>query len=411
MKAPADSVVLPAHARLVARDDVWLEGNAVQQLARVAALPGCVRAVGMPDLHAGRGIPIGAAFAFADRVVPQLIGGDAGCGVRLVATSIGRVSADVLERRARQAMEDDPLAGCDPAAVFEQVWRRGARGLAEIDGVPEALAQLAAAEPEDGLRPSGDASPYRAGYEGALGSVGGGNHFLEIARVGAPRDPAAAAALGLSAGDLVVLAHSGSRGLGGALGQRWGDAVLEGDAAEPYLGELAGACRFARANRFLLAYRMLRALGAARASKIAGGLDLTHNDVARETVGGEPAWVHRKGAAPARGSDFTVVLGSRGAPSWVMRASDAEAGLRSVAHGAGRKMGRSEAREKIAARYRRRELARTGLGGRVVCDDPALLLEEHPDAYKPIEPVIESLVEAGLATAVAPLVPVITVKR
>ncbi|HTN88529.1 MAG TPA: RtcB family protein [Sorangium sp.] len=411
MKAPADSVVLPAHARLVARDDVWLEGNAVQQLARVAALPGCVRAVGMPDLHAGRGIPVGAAFAFADRVVPQLIGGDAGCGVRLVATSIGRVAPDLLERRAREAMDDDLLAGCDPAEVFEQVWRRGARGLAEVEGAPEALARLAAAEPQDGLPASGDASPYRAGYEGALGSVGGGNHFLEIARVGAPRDPAAAAAVGLAAGDLVVLAHSGSRGPGGALGQRWGSAVLEGDAAERYLGELAGACRFAQANRFLLAYRMLRVLGASRPSKIKGGFDLIHNGVAREPVGGEPAWVHRKGAAPARGDDFTIVLGSRGTPSWVMRSRDAEAGLRSVAHGAGRKMGRGEAREKIAARYRRRELTRTELGGRVVCDDPALLLEEHPDAYKPIEPVVESLVEAGLATAVAPLVPVVTVKR
>ncbi|WP_437286200.1 RtcB family protein [Sorangium sp. So ce406] len=411
MKSPADSVVLPAHARVIARDDVWLEGNAVQQFARVAALPGCVRAVGMPDLHAGRGIPVGAAFAFADRVVPQLIGGDAGCGVRLVATSIGRMAPDVLERRAREAMEDDPLAGCDPAEVFDRVWRRGARGLAEVDGAPEALARLAAAEPEDGLRPSGDAAPYRAGYEAALGSVGGGNHFLEIARVGALRDLASAAAVGLSAGDLVVLAHSGSRGLGGALGERWGGAVLEGDAAEPYLGELAGACRFAQANRLLLAYRMLRALGATRASKIAGGFDITHNDVAREAVGGEPAWVHRKGAAPARGDALTIVLGSRGTPSWVMRSRDAEAGLRSVAHGAGRKMGRGEAREKIAARYRRRELARTELGGRVVCDDPALLLEEHPDAYKPIEPVVESLVEAGLATVVAPLVPVLTVKR
>ncbi|WP_437731997.1 RtcB family protein [Sorangium sp. So ce1335] len=411
MKSPADSAVLPAHARLVARDDVWLEGNAVQQFARVAALPGCVRAVAMPDLHAGRGIPVGAAFAFADRVVPQLIGGDAGCGVRLVATSVGRMAPDLLERRAREAMEDDPLAGCDPAEVFEQVWRRGARGLAEVGGAPEALARLAAAEPEDGLRPSGDASPYRAGYEGALGSVGGGNHFLEIARVGALRDPASARAIGLAAGDLVVLAHSGSRGLGGALGQRWGGAVLEGDAAEPYLGELSGARRFAQANRLLLAYRMLRALGATRASKIAGGFDIVHNDVAREAVDGEPVWVHRKGAAPARGDDFTIVLGSRGTPSWVMRSRDAEAGLRSVAHGAGRKMGRGEAREKIAARYRRRELARTELGGRVVCDDPALLLEEHPDAYKPIEPVVESLVEAGLATAVAPLVPVITVKR
>lgn len=411
MKALADSVVLPAHARLVARDDVWLEGNAVQQFARVAASPGCVRAVAMPDLHAGRGIPVGAAFAFEGRVVPRLIGGDAGCGVRVVATGVDRMAPDVLERRAREMMQDDPLAGCDPREVFERTWRRGARGLAEVEGVPEALAQLAAAEPEDGLRPSGDPSPYRSGFEEALGSVGGGNHFVEIARVGEVRDEALAEALGFRARGFVVLAHSGSRGLGGALGQRWGDVVLEGEAAEPYLGELAGACRFAQANRFLLAYRMLRALGAARASKIAGGFDLVHNDVRLEEVGGAPAWVHRKGAAPARGSDPTVVLGSRGAPTWVMRSNDAEAGLRSVAHGAGRKMGRGEAREKIAARYRRRELARTALGGRVVCDDTALLFEEHPDAYKPIEPVIESLVDEGLATRGLSLVPVVTVKR
>jgi release factor H-coupled RctB family protein len=186
---------------------------------------------------------------------------------------------------------------------------------------------------------------------------------------------------------------------------------LTGEAIGVYLAELAGACRYARANRFVLGYRMLRALGAARPGKVAGGFDVTHNDVVREMVGGAPAWIHRKGAAPARGSDPTIVLGSRGAPSWVMRSCDCEEGLRSVAHGAGRRMNRAEARDKLRARYARSELRRSKLGGRVLCADPQLLYEEHPDAYKPVEPVVASLVEAGLATPVAELIPALTVKR
>ena len=411
MPRTLDTTPLPAHARVVARDDVWMEGEALQQFARVSALAGCIRAVGMPDLHPGRGIPVGAAFAFADRVHPELIGGDAGCGVRLAATAVGRMSADTLERRVEQALAADVLGACDPGAVFEAVWQRGPRGLAAVERVPEALAELAAAEPEDGLGPSGDAEPYRAGFEEALGTVGGGNHFVEISRVTSVPDAETAAALGLAAGALVVVAHSGSRGLGGALARRWGDRELAGEAIAPYLADLAGACRFARANRLLLAFRMLRALGAARAGKLTGGFDLTHNDVRAEPVGGAPAWVHRKGAAPARGDDPTIVLGSRGAPSWVLRSRDCEAGLRSVAHGAGRRMGRGEAREKMAHRYKRAELTRTRLGGRVLCGDPDLLYEEHPDAYKPIEPVVASLVEAGLCVPVAELVPVVTVKR
>ncbi|MEO5729143.1 MAG: RtcB family protein [Byssovorax sp.] len=411
MKALVDSTALPGHARVVARDDVWMEGDAVMQFARVAGERGCVRAVAMPDLHAGRGIPIGAVFAFDGCVIPSLIGGDAGCGVRVVATAAGRIAPDKLERRAREAMEEDPLEGCDPGEVFEAAWRGGPRGLAELRGVPAELARLAAEEVDPAAVASGDPAPYRAGFEGALGSVGGGNHFVEIARVSEVRDATAAATLGLLRGALVVVAHSGSRGLGAALARRWGEGALTGEAMIAYLSDLAGACRFARTNRFLLAHRMLRALGVARASKLAGGFDVTHNDVVREEVSGAPAWVHRKGAAPARGDDATIVLGSRGAPSWVMRGLDSEDGLRSVAHGAGRRMGRTEAREKIKARYRRADLTRTELGGRVVCADPQLLLEEHPDAYKPIEPVVESLIEAGLATAVAALTPVVTVKR
>jgi release factor H-coupled RctB family protein len=87
-----------------------------------------------------------------------------------------------------------------------------------------------------------------------------------------------------------------------------------------------------------------------------------------------------------------------------------ESALRSVAHGAGRRMSRSEARSKLKSRYRREELARSSLGGRVLCDDSALLYEEHPDAYKPMEPVVAALERAGTASRVASLVPVMTVK-
>ncbi len=402
---------LPPHARLIARDDVWMEGDAILQLAKTAALPGCVAAAGMPDLHVGPGIPIGAVFAFADAVHPLLVGGDAGCGVRVIPTRAGRFSADALERRVEQALEDDPLEGADPEELFEAVWAKGPRGLSDVGGIPDALSELAAREPDDGLGPSGDAEVFRAGFGSALGTVGGGNHFAEIARVTRVDDKERAGTLGFDRGALVVVAHSGSRGLGGALGRRWADQVLQGGDILLYMAALNGACRFARANRLVLAYRLLRALGCARPDKAEPGFDVTHNDVRREPVGGALAWVHRKGAAPARGSDPTIVLGSRGAPSWILESLDAEAGLRSVAHGAGRRMGRTEAREKIRARYKRAQLTRTDLGGRVLCADQDLLYEEHPDAYKPIEPVVASLVDAGLARPLVELTPVVTVKR
>ncbi len=408
MSHAIDTRSLPAHASVIARDDVWMDGEGIEQLARVAALPGCVRAVGMPDLHAG---PVGAVFAFADRVRPELIGGDGGCGVRVVAALAGRISLDAIERRVEAALDEEPLADCDPRALFDAVWHRGARAFADLDGVPDALAELAAVEPADAFGASGDPEPYRSGFEAQLGTVGGGNHFVEVARVASVPDAATAAEIGLAKGGLVVVAHSGSRGLGYAVGKRFQGRELCGADIAPYLADLAGACRFARANRFVLAWRMLRALSAARPGKVAGGFDVTHNDVVRETVGGAPAWIHRKGAAPARGCDPTIVLGSRGAPSWVLRAADCEAGLRSVAHGAGRRMNRGEARAKLKGRYTRAELSRTRLGGRVLCADPDLLYEEHPDAYKPVEPVVASLIEAGLATPVAELHPALTVKR
>ncbi len=407
----------PTHVSIVAGPTVWMESEGVAQLARVAAQPGCARAVGMPDLHPGRGIPIGAVFLFEGRVVPDLVGGDAGCGVLVLIGRRGGPRGDQLERRVRAAWDEALLPDVDRGALLEAAWTRGPRGLATLPGVPDALRELclhpAFEEPasyrgESGERPSALTGTDAARFAAQLGSVGGGNHFAEIARVDRVADRAGAKRLGARADAQVVMVHSGSRGLGAEVAARYVGQILEGDALDGYLADLRGAVRYARTNRLLCAWRLLQAAGLGSAARVAAAFDIVHNAV--EPDGG-PRYLHRKGAAPAAADQPTVVLGSRGAPSWLMRGLGCDACLSSVAHGAGRRMGRSEAYEKLRAKHRRRSLERSALGARVLCDDPRLMYEEHPDAYKPIEPVIESLERAGAATRVASLQPLLTVKR
>lgn len=410
---------LPDNAALLASERVWMEGAALEQLARVASLEGCVRAVGMPDLHPGPTVPIGVAVGFADRIYPQLVGGDAGCGVRVVSFAKLKLKGDRLEQRIRAATDSPPLPELDRAAAVRAVWRSGPRGLVGVPGVPDSLAELAAAldpERDDHLPASGELPEVFAElaehYGEALGSVGGGNHFVELAQIervfGERDDPR----WGLTRGEFAIVAHSGSRGLGTALAQRWGHECLRtADQCATYLAELAGACRYARANRVILSWRLLDALGAAKPGRVRGSFDLIHNDVALEQVEQRELWVHRKGCAPAHADQPTVVLGTRGTASYVMRGHGQQGCLCSVAHGAGRRMTRSEARAKVAHKYARKSLTRTACGSRVICDDKDLLYEEHPDAYKNIDDVVESLEHAGAATRVAMLVPMLTVKR
>jgi release factor H-coupled RctB family protein len=152
---------------------------------------------------------------------------------------------------------------------------------------------------------------------------------------------------------------------------------------------------------------VLRAAGLGSPSRVASVLDIVHNIAERRGT----AFLHRKGAAPAEQGQATVVLGSRGAPSWLMQGLGREHCLACVAHGAGRRMGRSEAHAKLRDKHKRASLARSALGTRVICDDVTLMYEEHPDAYKAIEPVVESLEHAEAAQRVAALVPLITVKK
>jgi release factor H-coupled RctB family protein len=361
--------------RVIASPSTWIEGEALRQLDATAALPGMLEAVGMPDLHPGKGSPVGAAF-LADAVLyPALVGSDIGCGMALWQTSL-------TLRRAHPDKIATRLEGLD----------------APWDG--DTVAWLE----ERGLEPT----PHDA----ALGTIGHGNHFAELQAVHTVVDEAAFARLGLDAGFVQLLVHSGSRGLGEAVLRRHterfrADGVAEGsEGAQAYLEAHDRAVRWARANRDLIAHRVLGSVGAEGRPV----LDVCHNAVTPLDEAGCRCWLHGKGAAPADQGPL-VIPGSRGDVSVLVEPlRDRREGLWSLAHGAGRKLARHEAKGKLKGRYRRADLERNPFGGIVVCGDDNLLWEEAPEAYKPAEAVVGDLVAVGLCRVIAVMRPLVTFK-
>lgn len=360
---------------IIASDDTWIEGNAIQQLETTARLAGMRRVVGMPDLHPGRGYPVGAAFFSVGRLYPALVGNDIGCGMSVWRTDIpaAKPRLDKLEKR---------LGSID--APLDEAWSSHVESL----GIPH------------------------TGHEHALGTIGGGNHFAELQQLDESYDDEALAALVLDRAHLVLLVHSGSRGLGEAILReqvdRFGHAGLGDDSADcnAYLARHDAALRFAKANRELIARRML-ARWQAEGEPV---LDLHHNLVAPASISGIAGWLHRKGAAPAD-QGAVVIPGSRGDYSYLVQPVASEASLWSLAHGAGRKWMRSECRARLSQRFTAAQLERTALGSRVICDDRDLIFEEAPAAYKAIDTVIAALQSAGLIKVLARLKPLLTYKK
>jgi release factor H-coupled RctB family protein len=362
-----------AAVRLVASPSAWLAPEAIRQLYASAGLEGARLAVGFPDLHADRAFPVGAALVTEEFIHPRIIGGDIGCGMALFTTSLSRRKVE-LERWAEQRFD------------LEHPWEG------------DTAAYLAA----HGLEP--------APFDRALGTLGEGNHFAELQQVEQVFDPAFLKACGVRAEQLVLLVHSGSRGAGDAVlrdfvAGRGGEGAPAGSAdADAYLAGHDAALRWARANRSLIAARFAATLGAA-ALPIWDGC---HNSITPAPA--EGLWVHRRGAVTTDGG-FAVIPGSRGALSYLVRVTgDGESHGWSLAHGAGRKWGRSEARLRMRERFGARQLAHTALGGRVICEDRAALYEEAPAAYKDIESVIEDLANAGLVSVAATFRPLLTYK-
>lgn len=225
-------------------------------------------------------------------------------------------------------------------------------------------------------------------------------------------DPAAVRALGLDPERALLLVHTGSRGLGEAI-LREHAARFRAEGVDPaapegaaYLAAHDGAVAWARANRDLVAHRACAALGVSATLL----LDVCHNAVTPVSVGGCLCHLHRKGAAPAdRGP--VVIPGSRGDISVLVEpVPDRGDALWSLAHGAGRKLSRHEAKGKLEGRQRRADLERNPFGGVVVCSDERLLWEEAPGAYKDAASVVGDLVAAGLCRVVATMHPLVTFK-
>jgi release factor H-coupled RctB family protein len=361
--------------RLFASAKSWIEGEALRQLYANSKLEGMRLAVGFPDLHPGKGSPVGAAFVTEGLIYPYVIGGDIGCGMALFKTDL--VRRDVkLDRWARVQFD------------LEHVW---------TDEISEILA-IAELESTD--------------FDEALGTLGGGNHFAELQAVEEVLDAREFKKLGLGKQQLVVLVHSGSRGLGESVLR---DYVAEHQAsgsdaasfaAASYLQGHDLAVRWAKVNRKLLAERFAQALGA-EADRLWDGC---HNSITPRELEGETVWVHRKGAVAAE-EEAVIIPGSRGSLSYLVKPlGDGESRAWSLAHGAGRKWARSEARLRMRERFGKEQLVQTSLGSRVICGERDLLYEEAPAAYKNIEAVIEGLVAAGLVSVTASFRPLLTYK-
>ncbi len=375
---------LSARACLVAADDTWIEDAAVQQLLTTSQLEGMRRVAGMPDLHPGRGYPVGAAFFSVGRFYPALVGNDIGCGMALWQTDLQAhsVKLDKLEKRVGNI--DGPFAAGEAFDGLAAVAQAVREGLLSTDG-----------------------------FESALGTLGGGNHFAEFQQIDEVFDEALVQALGLDPKRLLLLVHSGSRGLGQHILRQHVDQFSHRGLAEEdtlhataYLARHDNALRFARFNRECVARRLLANVR----SEGVPVLDIPHNHVARAAVDGVAGWLHRKGATP---SDLGPVLipGSRGDHSYLVQPCGQDEGsLRSLAHGAGRKWIRSACKERLFKLLTPAQLGRTALGSRVICNDRQLIYEEAPQAYKSVDSVVRALEAAGLVRVLARTRPVLTYK-
>ncbi|MCY0802251.1 RNA ligase RtcB family protein [Providencia rettgeri] len=362
------------HVSYIATKNTWIESKAIQQLQTTANLPDMISVVGMPDLHPGRGYPIGAAFFSTKRFYPALVGNDIGCGMSLFKTDIkqSKVNLDKLEKQLSQMSDHASLAWLE-------------------EHVPDTMRTCE--------------------FMASLGSIGGGNHFAEFQAIDQVLHPELFATSGLNKQQLLLLVHSGSRGLGQSILRQHVEkynhnGLLSGTRdADNYLKAHQSALHFAQVNRRLIGLRMLQQV------KSTGelSLDVNHNLVEACQINGITGWLHRKGATPSdRG--LVIIPGSRGDYSYLVAPQGNDACLNSLAHGAGRKWMRGECKGRLSHRYTPVQLSRTELGSRVICANKQLIYEEAPQSYKSIDTVIESMVNIGVIQVVARLKPIITYK-
>lgn len=438
-----------------------MDAKVYEQAVNVAALPGIVRAsFAMPDAHWGYGFPIGgvAAFDAANGGVVSAggVGFDISCGVRCLHTGLARKDIAAVQRALADALYERIPAGMgrtgairlDANAMDAMLaggarWavRRGWGTDADLDRIEERGQVLHA-------KPGYVSEHAKKRQRDEMGTLGSGNHYLEVQEVTEIHDSVAGAAFGLSAGAIVVMIHCGSRGLGHQIGTEFlkrmaiaapsygialpdrelACAPIESDLGQEYLGAMRAAINCALANRQILT-DLLRGVFAdlLPAARLTLLYDVSHNTckVEMHDVDGRPRelHVHRKGATRAYGPGHpdlpealrpagqpVLIGGSMGTGSYVLvgtGASESRA-FSSACHGAGRAMSRHQALRTWSGRQVVDALAARG----ILIRSPSQrgVAEEAPGAYKDVSAVVDASEAAGLARKVARTEPLICVK-
>jgi tRNA-splicing ligase RtcB (3'-phosphate/5'-hydroxy nucleic acid ligase) len=438
--------------------------RSLEQAVNASTLPGLVgHVVVMPDMHQGYGFPIGgvAATKFPDGVIsPGGIGYDINCGVRLLASSLQAEAAapymgtlaTLLNQYCPSGVGKDGLASLS-VPELERLMREGSHWALKNGHATETdIARTEEGGCLAGANPAKVSDRAKVRGRTQIGSLGAGNHFIEVDWVEAVLDPETAAVFGLQEGCLVLQIHCGSRGLGhqvctdyvqefqGAV-RRYGIvlpdrelvcAPMDSPEGQAYLGAMRAAANFAFVNRQLLADSSRRAFEQTFSGKMIGWqliqvYDICHNIGKLEThvVDGAPlkVCVHRKGATRAFGPGApglppeyqktgqpVLVPGSMGTASWVLAGTEMSM-LRSwgsSCHGAGRMMSRAQAKHEVRGEDLRRVMEQQGI--QVRAGSMSGLAEEAPSAYKDVDAVVETVVAAGIARKVARLRPLAVVK-
>ncbi len=438
------------------------EWNALRQLRNVACLPGIVsEAIALPDVHPGYGFPIGgvAAFDAAEGVV--VVGGvgfDINCGVRLLSTPLDRAA---LTSRANDVSRD--LFNTVPAGIgsegklrltmreIDDLLEQGAGYVIERGyGLPEDIEFIE----ENGCIPNADPSAVSESAKQRqfrqVGTLGAGNHYVEVQEVEEILDQEAATMYGLRTGQIVVSIHTGSRALGHQIGQDYLKimdeasrkydipvherelvcAPISSPEGNRYLSAIACGANCAFANREVITHLIRsvfhRIFGMSPAS-VRTVYDIGHNNAKFEEhkVAGEVRrlLVHRKGSTRAFGPGReesppkyrsvghpTLVGGTMGTSSYVMRGTDLgmEKVFGSGIHGAGRALSRKKAAKKYWGEEIQSNLSNQGII--LLAHSKRGIAEEAPGAYKDVESVVSAAVHSGINKAVARLVPMIVIK-
>jgi tRNA-splicing ligase RtcB (3'-phosphate/5'-hydroxy nucleic acid ligase) len=442
--APAAEVLLPP--------DFPIEGKAFQQLAQLTTLahPGggnVTRTFATPDFHPGdTGVAIGSVIQTEGMLVPAAVGSDINCGMRLHVVDLS--VNDFLAQRDKfvELMKGDYLLGTRDVTMTAATSRAMYR-----DGIPGWLEQMSTT-PMGSVAKSDFAQLWQeidrvqflgsmagnarwapselvpaAGLvrDGDLGTIGGGNHFVEIQEVVEIRNPRLAYQSNVKVGQLAIAIHSGSRSVGKYIGGMWRDrakaAWLKGypfpqsnlfslstttnpDLVAEYLEAEATAANYAFVNRLILA-ELLRL----RLRQVYGDLaaplvcDLPHN----LTFPNGNGWIVRKGACAAAAGQLLITPGSMGTPSYLLSGLGNDRYLNSAAHGAGRALSRFEL-TRAGASYTESDLGLTGVD--CITLRAERRIEEAPAAYKSIDRVIDTQVAAEMVEVVAKMRPILTFK-